>query len=258
MGSVGGKLSDLKNIQHNLKRIVASSHPTASGDPVGKQVANCSFLASEGEGDLASASDEEGVQTAYASYLARKQKFGQKYSKINPKSTVPTKPSGGADGGKNPISRTAGKRMKCYICGSLDHLIPQCPKRHESNLAEPEILFTQRNTKCAQDHFFIVDAGATSSIASEFWFHQHCDWLVSLGKKPGHLDKQLRTSFRFGNGSAKMSLGAATVQVCLGGKWLTLKCHIFDCRCPQLLSRHGLANLKAVLDIEKKNIFSVH
>ena len=52
-----------------------------------------------------------------------------------------------------------------------------------------------------------------------------------------------------------MSLGAATAQVCLGGKWLTLKCHIFDCRCPQLLSRHGLANLKAVLDIDKKEIF---
>ena len=75
--------------------------------------------------------------------------------------------------------------MKCYICGSLDHLIPQCPKRHESNLVEPEILFTQRNTTCEQDQFFIVDAGATSSIASEFWFHQHCDWLVSLGTKTG-------------------------------------------------------------------------
>ena len=124
MGSVGGKLSDLGNIQHNLKRVVASSHPIASGDPGGKQVAHCSFLASEGEGDLVS-SDEEGVQTAYASYLARKQKFGQKYSKINPKSSVPSKSPGGADGGKNPISHTAGKRAKCYICGSLDHLIPQ-------------------------------------------------------------------------------------------------------------------------------------
>ena len=155
MGSVGGKLSDLKNIQRNLKRIVASSRPTASGDPVGKQVAHCSFLASEGEGDISSASEEEGVQMAYASYLARKQKFGQKYNKTTPKSNAPPKPPGGADGGKNPISRTAGKRMKCYICGSLDHLIPQCPRRHESNLVEPEILFTQRDTKCVQDHFLL-------------------------------------------------------------------------------------------------------
>ena len=158
MGSVGGKLSDLKNIQRNLKRIVVSSHPTHSGDPGGKQVAHCSFLASEGEGDNAS-SDEEGVQTAYASYLTKKQKFDQKYNKNYPKSVTPQKSNppptsaGGAKEGKNPISRSTGKRMKCYICGSLDHLIPQCPKRHESNLAEQEILFTQRNTKCVQDHF---------------------------------------------------------------------------------------------------------
>ena len=164
---------------------------------------------------------------AYASYLARKKKFGQKYNKTPLKSNSPPKPSGGPDGGKNPISRTAGKRMKCYICGSLDHLIPQCPKRHESNLVEPEILFTQRNTTCEQDHFFIVDAGATSSIASEFWFRKHCAWLMSIGKKPGHLDEQLRTSFKFGNGSTKMSIGVATVQVRLGGKGLTLKCQNF-------------------------------
>ena len=142
---------------------------------------------------------------AYASYLARK-KFDQKYSKAPPKSDPAQKSPGGSDGGKNPISRTTGKRMKCYICGSLDNLIPQCPKRHESNVAEPEILFTQKNTNRTQDHFFIVDTGATSSIASEFWFRQHCDWLLSLGKKPGLLDEQLRTSFRFGNGSTKMSL----------------------------------------------------
>ena len=260
MGSVGGKLSDLKNIQHNLKRIVVSSHPTHSGESVGKQVAHCSFLASEGEGDSAS-SDEDGVQTAYASYLSKKQKFDQKYNKTHPNSNTPQKSNpplkipGVAMDGKNPISRTTGKRMKCYICGSLDHLIPQCPKKNESNLVEQEILFTQRNTNCVQDHFFIVDTGATSSIASVLWFREHCEWLMSLGKKPGHLDKELRTSFRFGNGATKMSLGVATVQVCLGGKWLTLKCHIFDCRCPQLLSRHGLANLKAVLDVDKKEIF---
>ena len=190
---------------------------------------------------------------AFASYRTTKQKFDQKYNKNQQKSEKQT--VGTPESGKNPISRTSGKRMKCYICGSLDHLIPQCPRRHASNLVEPEILFTQRSVLCEQDHYFIVDTGATSSIASEAWLNQHCAWLVSIGKKPGHLDKKLRTSFKFGNGTTKLSVGMATVQVCLGGKWLTLKCHIFDCRCPQLLSRHGLANLKAILDIENKEIY---
>ena len=34
-----------------------------------------------------------------------------------------------------------------------------------------------------------------------------------------------------------------------------LKCHIFDCRCPQLLSRQGLANLKANVNIENNEIY---
>ena len=192
---------------------------------------------------------------AYASYLAKKKEFDKKYNKKQPSTNTQPQPSGGPVSGENSINRTSGKRMKCYICGSPDHLIPQRPKRHTADSAENEILFTQGNLKSEQDHHFIVDAGATSSIASEHWLHGHNAWLESIGKKPGSLDEEARTQFKFGNGSTKMSKGVAHAQVCLGGKWLKPQCHIFDCKCPQLLSRQGLANLKATINLENSEIY---
>ena len=52
-----------------------------------------------------------------------------------------------------------------------------------------------------------------------------------------------------------MPTGVANTQVCLGGKWLKLQRRIFDCRCPQLLPRQGLANLKATINIENNEIY---
>ena len=83
LGSVGGNLSDLGNIQQNLRRIVVSSHPTNSGETMGKHTAHNSFLASEGEGESSSSEEEESIQMAYASYLAKKKKFDIKYKKNN-------------------------------------------------------------------------------------------------------------------------------------------------------------------------------
>ena len=48
LGSVGGNLSGLRNIQQDLKRIVVSSRPTNSGETAGKRTAQNSFLASGG------------------------------------------------------------------------------------------------------------------------------------------------------------------------------------------------------------------
>ena len=161
---------------------------------------------------------------AFASYLAKKKKFDKKYNeKQTIASTQPQNP-GGAVSGKNPINRAIGKRMKCYICGSPDHLIPQRPKRHAANTVENEILFTQGNVKSERNRHFFVDAGATSSIASENWFRGRNAWLESIGNKKGTLGEEARTKFKFGNGSTKMSTGVATTQVCLRGKWLKLKC----------------------------------
>ena len=72
LGPVGGNLSDLRNIQQNLKRIVVSAHPRNSGETAGKHAAQNSFLAGGGEGESSSSEEEESIQMAYASYLAKK------------------------------------------------------------------------------------------------------------------------------------------------------------------------------------------
>ena len=76
------------------------------------------------------------VQKAYVNMIKAKGKFNKqqrKWKKFNKKKGVKNGEKDDKENpGKNKVDRKTGKRMKCWICGSLDHMVPSCPKNYRN------------------------------------------------------------------------------------------------------------------------------
>ena len=77
----------------------------------------------------------------------------------------------GVPPGKSPTSSPFGQRFKCFMCGSLDHLLPLRPKEHltgqvNTATAEEAIIILVVSEDAPEHQMFVVDTDATASIAS--------------------------------------------------------------------------------------------
>ena len=98
------------------------------------------------------------------------------------------------------------------------------------------------------DHEFIIDTGATVSIASEKWLLSHVKWLQGKDK-PDTLWTTAKKPFRFGNTNLNYCSAVATTPIAIGNQWRLFEVHIFKEDVPNLLSIRGISQLGGNIDI---------
>ena len=123
---------------------------------------------------------------AYAAYLtARRNVVSKRKNRpvIFPWSSV-------LEPGRNPVNRRTGRRLRCFGCGSVDHLLPNCENRNTLDLTvmRETVLSAQRLQhvmSAASSQFkdvVILDTGATSSVVGIQRWRQHVEWTRVAGR----------------------------------------------------------------------------
>ena len=147
--------------------------------------------------------------------------------------------------------------MRCFECNSPDHPISSCPRKQlyeeEHGSATPVknvlvggmrkrffdmgVFHTQTAGSIAAKHF-ILDAGASRSMASQKRFRNHGKWIKSHGRNPRALERG-GAMFKFGNGNVTKSLGLSRTEICIRGHWAPREISIFAAIVPNLPSCWG-------------------
>ena len=98
---------------------------------------------------------------------------------------------------------------------------------------------------------FIIDTGATASIAPKKWMVKHLERTQDKNQQQSKWSAS-KKPFKFGNTATDICQAVVTTPVAVGGEWRLLKVHIFDKDAPNLLSTNGVMAIGGALDLPKK------
>ena len=271
LSSVRNQLEHVDEVVHNMRRLFAN--PTPGDGQYNTLVLEENDLSSMEENDFSDASsmDSNEVQDTYVAIQSMKKRMNRwknKKKQSKPKS----KPTMAAESSGNPPDKVTGHTLRCFSCGSTEHLCPVCPKRkkwdvrnwskkhssskskEEMNLLATAFVGTAIPSNASSDtSIMIIDTGATQTLVSKNWLESHKIWMKKMGcEEPKIQPSNMR--FRFGNGGVSKSLGEITLDVCIQGHWAKMKTEIVDVPCPALLSINSLAKLNAQLNFNAKSL----
>ena len=100
------------------------------------------------------------------------------------------------------------------------------------------------------DNHFILDGGASRSMASQDRFRDHGEWLRSHGRNPRTLEPG-GAMFNFGDGNVTKPLGRNRAQICFGRRRVPIAITIFAALAPNIPTCPGLADPGALIDTSR-------
>ena len=175
----------------------------------------------------------------------------------------------------NPMSR-AGKRLKCFGCGSINHFRNMCPKN-------PNKLYSVRYTKdkkdknldesvndnfLCNDHIVlftgydktriselsietargaILDSACSSNVAGLHWYNNFLS-IINVREKD-IIKSKSNNNFRFGDGPLIKSIFQVKLPADFASKTVILNVDIVDADIPFLLSKNEMKKQNMILDL---------
>ena len=180
----------------------------------------------------------------------------------------------------NPLGKD-GKRLKCFVCNSIKHMVFQCPMRYtnEANLTEKVEKETQDDDEnslheafLCENHIImytgynkneinelcyetsgcaILDSACSSNVTGESWYRDYINNFLSEEDKKLIKIKRGWRFFKFGVNSPIKSSKEVELPVKIGGKKLIITVDVIQAHVPFLMSKEQMKQLKMKIDLTK-------
>ena len=160
----------------------------------------------------------------------------------------------------NPIG-TDGRYLTCKSCGSYRHLLADCPDSWENMTkvytAEDEhvVLYTgcvtdeNAEIKTNSSDCAVLDSGCSSNVCGKLWFDNYLKTLDQEDRDEIYYSSGKKL-FTFGCGTQLKSKGECIIPAFIADRRVKIKTDVVDSEIPLLLSRNGMKNLDAKIDLK--------
>ena len=166
---------------------------------------------------------------------------------------------------QNPTNRFNGKPMKCFTCGSTEHLIKDCPRNKqktylvesneevkESEEVKVVYLTKESNSKYGSlmvdtIGFGVLDSACTKTVAGTNWIEEYLQ-LISKQDENKMERKKSFSVFRFGDGIERKAKYTLTIPAVVAGCKIWIGVDVVDCDIPLLLSKETMKKLDMNID----------